>query len=46
MFGLQEFQPAFAGAVVVGHDTAEIANRVISELSLQNKTAAHEAKHR
>ena len=32
MFGLREFQPFFAGAVVVGHDIAEVAARVAAEL--------------
>jgi hypothetical protein len=34
MFGLREPQPSFAGAVVVGHETAEIAARVAAELRL------------
>jgi hypothetical protein len=34
MFGLREFQPAFAGVVVVGHDTGAIAAKVLSELRL------------
>jgi hypothetical protein len=34
MFGLREFQPFFEGAVVVGHDTAEVAARVAAELRL------------
>jgi hypothetical protein len=34
MFGLREFQPFFDGAVVVGHDTAELAARVAAELRL------------
>jgi hypothetical protein len=34
MFGLREFQPFFAGAVVLGHDTAEVAARVAAELRL------------
>lgn len=32
MFGLREFQPAFDGVVVVGHDTAGIAAAVLTEL--------------
>jgi hypothetical protein len=34
MFGLREFQPAFAGVVIPGHDTAAIAEAVLSELRL------------
>jgi len=34
MFGLREFQPFFAGVVVPGHDTSEIAARVADELAL------------
>jgi hypothetical protein len=34
MFGLRKFQPFFAGAVVLGHDTAEVAARVAAELRL------------
>lgn len=34
MFGLREFQPFFEGAVVLGHDTAEVAARVAAELRL------------
>jgi len=34
MFGLREFQPFFAGVVVPGHDTGEIATRVADELGL------------
>jgi hypothetical protein len=32
MFGLREFQPAFAGIVVSGHDTPMVAEAVLSEL--------------
>jgi hypothetical protein len=41
MFGLREFQPFFAGAVVVGHDIAEVAARVAAELRLP--PAEHDA---
>jgi hypothetical protein len=34
MFGLREFQPAFAGVVIPGHDTAAIAEAVLCELRL------------
>jgi hypothetical protein len=34
MFGLREFQPAFAGLVIPGHDTAAIAEAVLSELRM------------
>ena len=34
MFGLGKFQPFFQGAVVVGHDTAEVAARVAADLRL------------
>ena len=40
MFGLREFQPAFAGLVVPGHDTAGIAEAVLSELRAPAEASA------